>query len=93
MFHVFVCEALAVGTLRQPDPFPKGTVVGLGVGGVQVLHRCTARYADGHSWRMMVMSLSMFAMMNQWCSRRMLVLTLKDLGEEVPAFGRICLND
>jgi hypothetical protein len=48
MFHVFVGESFAMGTLRQSDPFPKRSVIGLGVSRVQVFHGCAARYADGH---------------------------------------------
>jgi hypothetical protein len=48
MLDIFVCEALAARALRQAHALAQGTVIGLGVGGVQCVHWEAAFYAYRH---------------------------------------------
>jgi hypothetical protein len=48
MLDVFVGEPLAARTLRQADPFAKGEVISLAIGGVEMGDGVGAFDADGH---------------------------------------------
>ena len=48
VFNIAICELLAYGALRQPDPFSEGAIVGFAVRRVQMFHRCAAADAYRH---------------------------------------------
>ncbi len=50
MLDVFVGEAFATRALSQTDTFAQRAIISFRVGGIEVLHRCTAGDAYWHAF-------------------------------------------